>query len=638
MKTDKTKLLLEYLNNHNDYVKSSDLSIYLSVTARQIRKYVSSVNEKYPGLICSNPQGYLLDKTIYQQISLHNTEMDYSQNRQKYILQRLIAHLDGYSIFDLADELFISVPTIEKDLIQLKTTISKYRLDIKRKKEFVHIIGEERDIRRFINQLLSDESYHILTLNQNMDFFSFSYDFYEIQSIMKKIFQEEGISENDFALYNTAIHLIIILDRLSHQCYLQNISVPENLLSTRQYQAALKIKGYFEEQYGVNVTAPELYNIMLIITNHANQVYVPDYSSLNIDTLQQYIDKQYVQITRHLLHDAERHYYLPPFSEEFVSKLSLHIQNLFHRLHNNYYAKNPLTTKIRVAYPLIYEIAIFIAQNLKQYYQLDLNEDEIAFIAFHVGAYFEENSLKKNYLNCAFIYADYYAYYQNTLEKIMQKYDDKIILKVQSPFMEFEPEEFSDLDLIISLVDIPFNCPTVHLSIFMKEHDWEQLDMAIRKAIHRKKKWILKSYIMNFFHQELFYKNPEIQDKYSILKTMCQDLTRSDYTVSGYYEDLCAREAISSTAYNDVAMPHALTNNNTNKSFISIALFDDGIYWNDTLVHIVAVIGIHANSYSVFAEFFDEIIDIFSSHVNNQKILAAKDFNDFIRIIQELLS
>lgn len=637
MKTDKTKLLLEYLNNHSDHVKSSDLSLYLSVTTRQIRKYVAGLNEKYPGLIRSNPQGYLLDKVLYQQISVKGTDKDSIRNRQKYILQKLITHLDGYSIFDLADELYVSESTIEKDLQQIKTTTAKYKLDLRRNGEFVRIAGEENNIRRLMNQLLSNDSYNILALNQEMDFFSFPYDFNEIQTCVKKFFQEEEIGANDYALYNSTVHLIIILDRLSNQCYLEDVTLPEDLLATRQYQAALKIKGYFENRYHVRVTDAELYNIILIITNHVNQVYIPDYSGLTADTLQQYIDEQYVRITRHLIHDVERYYYLPPFSEEFISKLSLHIQNLFHRLHNNYYAKNPLTDKIRIAYPLIYEIAVFIAQKLKDHYQLVLNEDEIAFIAFHIGAYFEENSLKKICLNCAFIYADYYAYYQNTIEKIMQKYDDKLILKAQSPFMEFDPDSIADLDLIISMVDIPFNRPTVNLSVFMRESDWECLDTAVHNAIHRKKKWILKSYILNFFHRELFCKNPEFTDKYELLQSMSLDLTASGYTESGFYNDLCAREALSSTAYCDVAMPHTLTNRNTNRSFLSIALFDDGIYWDDNLVHIVAVIGMSPDSYTVFADFFDEIIDIFSAPANNQKLLEADQFDDFIRILQELL-
>lgn len=62
---------------------------------------------------------------------------------------------------------------------------------------------------------------------------------------------------------------------------------------------------------------------------------------------------------------------------------------------NNYYAKNPMTNKIKATYPLIYDIAVFIAQELNHDYNITLTEDEITFIAFHIGAYFENNVQSK---------------------------------------------------------------------------------------------------------------------------------------------------------------------------------------------------------------------------------------------------
>ena len=76
---------------------------------------------------------------------------------------------------------------------------------------------------------------------------------------------------------------------------------------------------------------------------------------------------------------------------------------LFLRIKNNYTAKNPLTQKIKTDFPLIYDIAVYIAQILNKDYSVLIDEDEIAFIAFHIGSYLENSNKNQNKISCIFI-------------------------------------------------------------------------------------------------------------------------------------------------------------------------------------------------------------------------------------------
>ena len=53
---------------------------------------------------------------------------------------------------------------------------------------------------------------------------------------------------------------------------------------------------------------------------------------------------------------------------------------------------------------------------------------EIAYIALHIGSYFESNGKGKMKVSCCFVYADYYAQYIQIINKIRSQFDDQLII------------------------------------------------------------------------------------------------------------------------------------------------------------------------------------------------------------------
>ena len=68
---------------------------------------------------------------------------------------------------------------------------------------------------------------------------------------------------------------------------------------------------------------------------------------------------------------------------------------------------------------------------------------------------------------------------------------------------------------------------------------------------------------------------------------------------------------MSSTAFEDAAVPHSL-GDNAKKSFISVVLCPDGMQWGVHEVHIVTLLGVHDDSRQIFAQIFDQLIEILS--------------------------
>lgn len=634
--------ILHYLLQKKDWVKASELSNYLSISQRQVRKYISTINDKEK-IIISSSQGYKVNKKKYDAFVYKQKHIPTEQEkRHKYIIQKLITHPQGYNIFGFSDELYVSETTIKKDIHNIKSFIQKYKLIIVRNKNIIQLLGNEECMRKLIYSFISDYSFNTQFFQEGFHLFEIQYDYNEIQLKLKEAMKHYHLVCNDFSLNNLTTHLIIILNRVESGYQLSESIEDHQIIHSNSYRVALMMNDYFMEEYGILFNGSELTNISLIIANNVSQSNMINYDNLNLRNIHKYVDNKYIEITKNIIQMVEENYHLFPFKESFISKFILHIQNLFFRAHNNFHVKNPLTDTIKMSYPLIYDIAVFIAQLIKQNYDIYLNEDEIAFISFHIGSYFEDNSFTKmTRVNCAFIYIEYYDFYKTTLKKLCQRFDDKIAIVKIASISDYIDEINPDIDLLILATGINnhFKIRSVYMKPFPDLEDYYKIEEIIDEISFIKQRNELKDYILNFFNEQLFYKNPPFINKEDTLLQMTKDLSNLNYTGKDFYNDVLNREALSSTAFHDIAVPHSLTAKSTHKSFISIALFNEGILWSeDKYVHVVAMIGINDNSRKIFSKFFDQLIHMFDNPANIQKLLNTHDFDEFFNVINILFS
>ena len=219
-----------------------------------------------------------------------------------------------------------------------------------------------------------------------------------------------------------------------------------------------------------------------------------------------------------------------------------------------------------MSFPLVYDIAVFIAEKLKTDHQLQLNADEITFIALHIGSWFENNSINDICVRCAFIYSDYYNIQQNTLDKIAARFDDQLVIARQCSFNDFDASGIGNYDLIISTVPAVYQAPYICIPLFLRNADWKHLLDMISKIHHKKKMTILKSYLLTFIDQKIFFSGVHYSNREEAIRSMADNLIANGYVNSDFCEEVLQREAMASTAFNHVSHPHALSMNNTQKA------------------------------------------------------------------------
>lgn len=173
--------LVAYLiNNRTEFVTSKQLAKTLGISSKTIYRTIQKINKKYkhPVILSQRGLGYRIDFSAY----IMEKKGDYLDEgeitktpveRRNNILRRmLITAPERHTISNLFDDFYVSDSVIATDLRLLRRSLKGYHLVLKRKNDWIWVVGQENNIRSAINDLLitnDDVSIsHFLQSNQRI--------------------------------------------------------------------------------------------------------------------------------------------------------------------------------------------------------------------------------------------------------------------------------------------------------------------------------------------------------------------------------------------------------------------------------------------------------------------------------------
>lgn len=159
------------------------------------------------------------------------------------------------------------------------------------------------------------------------------------------------------------------------------------------------------------------------------------------------------------------------------------------RIRNNISLRNPQIATIKSSYPFIYEIAVSIANVINQQYQVELNEDEIAYIVLHIGVLIEEQKAYSNKISVLLVHPQNGLYQLNLADKIKLLLEqDAIITGIVSSTDELG--FYRDYDAVISTIPLyPLPAvPVIYISEQLQTKDISNIIDNINriKSLHMK--------------------------------------------------------------------------------------------------------------------------------------------------------
>lgn len=633
VKSAKLTAFLNYLETQNDWVTAAALANHFKVSTRTIRNYVSTINSG-ADIIASAPNGYKLMTKNNRKAAASLQSQDTPSKRMNMMLKELIVNTEGLDIFDLSEKIYVSVSTIENDIIITNNLIVPFHLKVKRRGDMLILVGEESDKRKLMSHILTQEaSPQFLSTVHVQEIFE-GYDIAQLKQIVLSTLEKYNLLINEYTINSILLHLVITMDRIKNNKSIEHNQQAKNLKSNLEMKAAIEIANRIGTEYGIMFNEAERDYLMILLSSKTTLL---NYQTLTPDNLTGFVDKHYIDLAQTLLEKVHESYFIDLSDDEFVVKFTLHIRNLVVRARNKQWSRNPLTSSFKDAYPLIHEISVFISNELQKLEHISIVEDEITFISFHIGSFFERKKELETKLLCAVVCPNYYGMQLNLVQKIDAKFKD--VIEIMQVASEIDSLNHTDkIDFIITTLPVKLlQIPTIFVHPFITKEDFEQIQNLIVKLSERKSILNVKNYLEMFFNEDLFLKNIYLDSDEDYIRFMSQKLYEKHYVNEDYCESVLEREKMSSTAFNNnVAVPHAMTMD-ANRTGTCIIINEKPVKWGEEKVQIITMIAINKTERQLFSHIFESFINILSEWENIKELTKALDYQDFVNQISNLM-
>lgn len=625
----KQEELINYLYTHNEKVTANILSKALNLSIRTIKSYIAELNMNYPSLISSSNRGYVIDKVKANSLLQYKDDIpqDY-ESRCIYIIKKTLLEKQDYiDIFDLCEELFISYSTLKKDIYKMNTSFANFKITFSSENNKLHVGGSEQNKRKLISHVMSEEvSGNFLNLTLLQESFP-DYDLDDACTLIKDICKQHHYYLNDFSCVNFILHVTIMVSRINHGNHIINNNELIQVTNKNDEKIAKELCLALEQVFNVSFNSSEILEIYILFKNNAN--YINDENE-NVSLL---VSDEIIQITKNIIKNVDEHFFINLDSYNFITPFMLHLKNLKNRLIKSNLLKNPMLDSIKISCPTIYDISTFIAYQLTLSFHENVNEDEIAFIALHVGTEIERQKKEETKVSCLLLCPEYLNITSTLHKKIMMDFGDQLTIQKS---ISFENEILgNNFDLLITTVPVleSTNYFTVLLPPFPMSYEKNKILDAIIRIENTKKSQILTNNLNFYFNEKLFYSMNEDISKSAVINELAERMINLGYVEENFKEEIWKRETASSTAFMNIAIPHPMKMS-AYKTSIGVVISHKGIDWgNQHFVNVVFMIAFNKIDNKHFHALYESLVLLFNEPIVISEIKKCKNFNDFKNIV-----
>ena len=620
-----------------EWVSAANLASIMGVSERSIKNYISEINSVEKNLIHSSRKGYQIDaergKTVIQ--SKKKNIPQNSQERINYIITQILYNdADQGSrtdLYDIADEIFVSFETIKKDMYKVRKKFLEYDLYLTSAGSTVTVEGNELDKRKALSNILYEEfADHIMSMDVIKNIYPWC-DLELLQKIIETKCEEYHYFINEYALTNLMLDIVIGIDRMKKERTFENEKREDKRIGIREQELARNIATEIENHFHVTYSATEFEELTIILLSHLMKM---DFSAINKENLEKMVGSECVNIVKQLNDILKNTYFVDIDNLDFIIKFTLHIKNMLVRLRNGYKIKNPLVTHIKNTCPLIFECAVDVSNKIHELTNYELSEDEIGYIALHIGGNLETQKTKRKVISCALLYPQYYDFSNKMVEELKNHHQEHLDVKTVITSVD-EIKKLDKTDLIITTIPISnlVRMETVLITPFLNEKDDKEISSMMDKIILRKKKAKLKQHLMQISNPEFFYKNREFSGKEEAILFMADIMKKEGYVDENFDTEIFERERQASTAFDHIAVPHSLQMNAKKTGMFVLLNEKKPIIWNENPVSIVFMFAVSREERAIFHDVYDNLIVLLLDKTNAVKVVESATYIDFIEAV-----
>lgn len=625
------------LTREADWMTASELADVVGVTPRSIRTYVTALNARVPAgsVVESGPLGYRAGSDAGVALRAA-AEADSPRERVHRLARSLLAAPDGIDVYEAAEGFHVSPATLEGDLSRVRALLGGTDLVLERTAARARLRGTEMSQRRLLSTLVHDETdagaFDLEAARRTLGEGSIgAAAFGPFKAELVAGLGELGYFVNEFGIGDVMVHIAITADRVAHGRALE-VTFGGDPAPAQERVGAL-LDRLCDELLGVRLGAGDRRHLAALVLS---RVVAPGASEAASD-IRSRVEPEVETAVRGVVHRAASAFLVDIDHEDFVMRLALHVQNLRLRAREQAWSRNPLTRSLKATYPMIFEVAVFIADGLQGLLGIPLMDDEIAYIAMHVGGRLERSRRAGALLTATIVCPGYYELHELLRSSVDRSLGQAVdVVGVET---RVDPDwDAIDTDLVLTTIDPPvLSERIVRIQPFLTEGDIERVQAAAGRVRRGRRLARLRDELGRYFSPEAFIGRLESDASVeTAIRALGARLVAQGVIDDDYVERTLEREALSSTAFTDsLAVPHALGMTATRTS-IAVAIADPSIAWGEGRVQVVAMVAFSESDREAFQTVFEQLVEVFSERESVQRIVRRG--TTFTAFLDELVA
>lgn len=494
-KTNREQHLLLTLFETQGYMTAEELANILQISAKTIYRLIKRINDaeaKDPLIVSEKGRGYKLnyEKYLSQKKWQQNKEDIYSpsERRNRVMEELLLSSPRAKNIHNLFEDYYVGDSAIFNDEQEIARQIKEYELTLERKKRTLAIIGDERNIRRAIVDLVAtfstidlDELESIKVSNLN------NYDVLFVIRQLREIESSLAITIPYPYSVNIFSHLYILISRFRKVGALQ----------------IDKERPLTEKELAEFHSDPYLHQIAKDVIRNVENYLHQKLSELEVYYLYQYLlssrmqgkshgnahnfSPKVMQITHMYLNEMTARLNNDMNNETNFLDLANHIKPMINRLENKIRIKNGLIEQIMITYPETFEQVTEVSEKISKNYDLPpIHRDENGFITLYFARILETNTSPiKTIIMCT----TGIGTSELLLAKVEKRFPELEVIDVAaSRYSKENLRKHPEAELILTTVQLPQDLPIQSLvvSAMLTADDQNRIQRKIEELQHGK--------------------------------------------------------------------------------------------------------------------------------------------------------
>ncbi|WP_270457804.1 BglG family transcription antiterminator [Faecalimonas umbilicata] len=630
MLTKRQNMIMTIMNNQKDWIVGKDLAKLLNVSDRTIRNDIAAINEFYADtMIESNiRKGYRIQGEKVKRFTEETKKEipETGEERRWLILKTLVEH-NQVNIYQLADQMCISEFSLENDMNKIRKLLDNYQgLKVIRQSNMLQLSGEEREKRHLYEELISYKiSGNLWNLNKVAENFM-RFDLLKVKELLKDIFEEFHYQMNEVRIPTLLIHVGVILERNFACHFLKEDEEQQGKYGREEYE----ISRHFFEKIGarlsLQVREAEICDFAIYLEHGKRKGYCEEEQLQGLAS----------DLVQHIIVEIREHFDID-FSEdcEFRLGLEVHTVSLLKRHYANVEIDHTCLEEVKRKYPLIFEMGVWVCKIMEEHLNIIISENEISFIALHLGSAYERANLRRKY-RCLLICPHNQTVKDLCIQKIVNRFQDRMeIVGCMSYFEESLIRE-KNLDLILTTQPVAhaLDIETTEISMFFAHTDEAAVFQTLNRLDQIRYRNNFQFFILNLIREEFFTANMAVEEPEKIISDMCDKLYARGYVKENFKEGVLKRERLSPTSFfHGFAIPHNMSHQETIHSAISTAILKQPVQWGSYEVRFVLLLAITEENRNFLKIFFDWLDDIVSNPEKFARLLEVQDYQSFVNTL-----